>query len=805
MKTRGPVGMLFRVFFSDKRNIFVMIVIGLLVMSVGTIVLSASDCYLTEKVNSVDRRFGKSVLSVESDDAGRLLDAANENMVQDSILCRAEYYDDGVNRYFEEYYATEDILAMTALTLVNGRFPEEENEIAVSEYYLLEKGIAARDMIGSRVNLVREDKEYIVTGVLRDEVASGGSSVLEFRVVHPPIKENNTVFLEVKNKREIESFYAIMDSKYSDCVLRVSIGQVSMLTNEEGETIFEKIDQIRIAMLCVVVAYTAVIVLLFSRLAHERNKKNMAVLQLIGVGRRQIHVVFLSFQLVLYTVGCIPGILLGEIVGSVFCHSRLGWSITEYWVKCPFGLLLLCYGMCVAAIVLLQLPAIVSEGRKSGAEVFRREVGARKKTGSLFQKTNKGYRSIMVIKNLSEHRGLSFFMLAGFVLSGGVLVVAGYFAHVYAQQKITRGNAPDYAVYETLDQGDETGFENAMTEQLLGELSDSVHRMDYYVTTCDSKVPEECLGKGMKELLSQDMEQRRQLMTQSKVECRVSIVAYDNETIEQVSRKENTPPIGDGEAWVYRYNSSVRKFAAENNFKKGDTLDICWWAADNSRSAKLKIQGVFDTLPVLLDSGEGDILVVLSRSYFETLFPDVERRAVYLYADGLTSEDEEILLRMYQIPGLLIERPKEDLQNAKEQERTIQIVVVAGFVSLILMSFFLVAGNVFVGVVVRETEFCTYMAIGETPLGITQIAIGHCVIICCASVIVSSILSWLTTRFMFSRAFGNKYLPFYQFPVGLLFLSVFAMLLVLLGMAIPVCAEYRNKRIMEVLKASGPV
>ena len=61
------------------------------------------------------------------------------------------------------------------------------------------------------------------------------------------------------------------------------------------------------------------------------------------------------------------------------------------------------------------------------------------------------------------------------------------------------------------------------------------------------------------------------------------------------------------------------------------------------------------------------------------------------------------------------------------------------------------------------------------------------------------VMKWLATRFMFSQTFGEKYLAFYHFPLGMKLVSDLIIILFLILMGIPVAVGVFAANIMPVV------
>lgn len=243
-------------------------------------------------------------------------------------------------------------------TLLSGRFPEQDNEIAITTMVSKMMGVEINDTINIKVD--DKDEEYLVVGITQqlNNLGKGASVTLNGVKRIVPDYKIVSLMIVLKDNKDIDGTIEDLYDKYD-------VDKIEMVNMKNIMSDVMTSYEFSMAMLCVV-AYAITIVVvcmvlfLLVNIKVLRDRKNNGVSKALG---------FTTMQLVLQTVlsflptvicGCIGGTLLGIFGGNPLTALMLSSSGIK---KCNFvvpvpSVILASIVIIVVAIVIAVLTAL---------------------------------------------------------------------------------------------------------------------------------------------------------------------------------------------------------------------------------------------------------------------------------------------------------------------------------------------------------------------------------------------------------------------------------------------------------------
>lgn len=783
----------------DRKNVLTMSVLGLFLMSIIAAVLSAVNYYVVSVEKEIEEKYGKSIINVQSDDRELLAAIEGEPYVKNAYECYADFCDgEALNEYYNVYCASAELLTQSAIQLVDGKYPQNEGEIAVDGRLCSRCGVPTNRPVGSEIILPLDGKTYTITGVVKSNAIEYDGLSDEYLVLLPTVEKVNCVFLEITELRKVWDIVREISEKYPDSSLRGTLQAFSMLMINDKQTIYDIADIIGMTMTLITIVVASVMVLLFTRLLLIRNARNMAILRMLGVRNKDICTALILFQMVFFSIGGIVGIAVGEVCGASLYRGS-GFSFTGYLLHTPWRSIMLCFLLCIACSVVMLVWRAFRQSGISANETNRRVETS--KIRDVFRRTGHGYRGRIIRKQLHVHRTLNVLVVTGFFLASTLMILVFYGADLNSQGASAIKNRPDVMLSNASQYipDEDEGIASDRMNSILDKLPENTRAIRYFETACRTFLREESLGDDLADHYRQMPSHRISLKTSRKIEVVVSVVPYTDEVQGEAIRNTGLKSLGEGEAWVYRYGMVSEAVRLKNNIRVGDKYELSRDNHGEEGKFSLEVTGILSDPPVVAEYGYGELMFIISQEWFDRLFPEEKPLAVFLYSDD---EIPDTLIRQIAADETVaVTKPKED--NRERQHQMLQLRKITAAMSgvVALMSLLLIAGNMFINANAGEKEYCTYYAIGETPFGIAILIAGHGTVLCGIGVVLSLVSSAYITRFMFVKAFGPKSAMYYHFPFRPAMVSVGMIVLCFGVTVIPVYLAYRRKRIVDVLKA----
>ena len=326
-----------------------------------------------------------------------------------------------------------------------GRYPKNDNEIAVEEWVL--NVLGEEPKAGSDVKLKlkdrNEEKMYKLVGILRDRPEFKRTMTLQ---VFLPIPYNynfegntNVAMVTFKDENSINKSTALLSKKLNiksdDIIKNMELIEVyKNLNNIDKNTVFSFFIILAVSFIVIYGIYSISILQRISEygilLAVGSNKK-----QLIGITLCELFVLSAVSIPAGYLLGLIGSKLLSGLVGNVFTEG----AVTIRKLVIPKEAFIIPVVVIVSVIFMITLAIYMTISKISPIEAIRKNLGREKVTRKKIHKkaapmSNLSVYSVIIIRNILSN-SKSFLMIVLSISIAGVLFVnASYLSFMERRQ-----------------------------------------------------------------------------------------------------------------------------------------------------------------------------------------------------------------------------------------------------------------------------------------------------------------------------------------------------------------------------------
>jgi hypothetical protein len=256
-------------------------------------------------------------------------------------------------------------------SLLDGRWPTEDNEIALGAETLRSLGLSIGDTVTVTVGPRARELTIVGTPVFPDfgfgaGLGQGAGTTLEgLRYFYPTITEN----LVAGNFAPDADPASVIRGLNRAVLNRLDAGVKGSDPNRYGTTVSETLKArtlpLQLSILFAFAAFATLVHVLLTSV--RRRKRDLAILQTLGFKRRQIAATVAWMSLILTGLALVFGVPIGMLLG------RLGWSAFAYRlgvinepVLSPYSILVIPITLVVALLVSLG-PGLVARRVKPAA------------------------------------------------------------------------------------------------------------------------------------------------------------------------------------------------------------------------------------------------------------------------------------------------------------------------------------------------------------------------------------------------------------------------------------------------------
>lgn len=254
-------------------------------------------------------------------------------------------------------FVSDDIDSVNKNTIIDGRYPQYDNEISISGVISKSTNKSIGDIIPLTIRGTTE--EFLITG-LTEQITEMGLVVDMTEGGYQRFDNNYTVssiLIDLNEDANTADFITTLNNKFSNS--GNNILNIELTLNNQTASIASGITVIMIVILCIMILVICLILFLIIKIKIMREKTNLGLFKAIGYTKYQ-----LMAQIVLSLSSVIAiGTIIGGILGSIYTNdvsavllSSLGISNCHFIINYPY-LILLVIGITIISLVISSLVA----------------------------------------------------------------------------------------------------------------------------------------------------------------------------------------------------------------------------------------------------------------------------------------------------------------------------------------------------------------------------------------------------------------------------------------------------------------
>lgn len=401
-----------------------------------------------DAINSTYEIYGKYHLEVYDVSDIAINNMQMSSLVKDYLSINQQIH--SYNEYdFRIVYSNEKYVDFTNVKLVQGKFPENANEVLTEKWFLFQLGLDENNMIGSKIVLPdfteesEVKKEYVVSGLITENTVfesygRKNDPILIF-AYHESLKENSILlqFHDVNNyKKHISEFvqtYDLNDNNYSEnfnLITALGMGDI-------GKDI--KIAEKIIFLILSFVIFIASAITIYNSVNILLNKciETIGILKALGTAAKDINISILLSVIIVMILGNITGLGLGIFISKglmsyVFQSFKTANQFNNLVIPTQNLLLIILAFIIIGIFAVLPLlyrltittPANILKGIKTGI-IIKNKIKNRKKR--LFPDGTKTFCLRLAFNNIGFNKTRQIITVLSLAISIFLLVTVIYF------------------------------------------------------------------------------------------------------------------------------------------------------------------------------------------------------------------------------------------------------------------------------------------------------------------------------------------------------------------------------------------
>ena len=566
-------------------------------------------------IEQLYQTYGTYTVTIPKDDNTDYEGLYNDN-------CLKNYWEIGKDEYEEngnsiiKYNADENFIKYSNVSLIEGKYPEKSNEIAVERRFLFSLGVKSEEMIGKKISC--QNKEYLVTGIVIqysafDELDEQNPYIY---VTNDKTISPNTVMLQLRDIRNYESDLDSLSEKYNidDGHCYVNIDLFTALGYTTGENTFENNKYLYYMIFFIILLVVFHTLNNYIQIWNNNVKESVRIMNYLGISCKLIRK-----SLILYYIRLIiKNILLGIVISiglSCIIYKKMFYTLSAKQIVYNFPYKI--FGISILIFCILIFGETIWITREiEKIDILYKKINKHKKTEKfLFSEKVKNYNWIVYRKNIRQSRIHVIASIIGVALTVLIFSVGSCFMTSNVEAFGHNTNM-DYKVsfnpkYMIEDEN------LAEQEKIFNELSNMKKDCIVWPSYINKKrisLPKNKLDKKYINYL-EDLSSNG-IFDKDMILLDVTIVGYNEYQLQQLYEENNLEysELKDNEAIVLSHTLPLRgREGFSHQIKEGDSL-----AFDNQAKDKVVIKEVVNKIPVELSEGYNTICIFVSENRFRT-------------------------------------------------------------------------------------------------------------------------------------------------------------------------------------------
>jgi putative ABC transport system permease protein len=272
------------------------------------------------QIEDVKSKYGSMhLIFMKADDSLVTKVKTNPNVLRSGVYSVGETKDINDKLKAKEIFGSDEALALLPYKLKEGRFPQNDNEVAMESWFIGKIKNGAK--VGENIKVL--DKEYTLVGILNNTTESQKDGVGELFTKKENASNATKIFLvQLKSSKNMKE----KAEEIKKLANGENVGINNTLLDMEGQGVPKELFGALTVIISIVVIATIAVIYNSFQISVVERVKQFGLLRAIGTTPKQIRKIILREATFLAAIGIPIGLFFGIIAlyGIYFCFKIIG-------------------------------------------------------------------------------------------------------------------------------------------------------------------------------------------------------------------------------------------------------------------------------------------------------------------------------------------------------------------------------------------------------------------------------------------------------------------------------------------------
>ncbi len=680
------------------------------------------------------------------------------------------------NRSVVMEWINEDELKYTDIKLNDGTFPNDSNEIAIENWYLVQLGIEADNCIGKKIEVLDTTtgthNEKTISGVI---TTSTSDTQMEKALEGIPIILGNistynkkvdddtffNIYVILKNHRNAQSIVDKQQNNETFCEINgVLYYYRGYAESAVYDTLFKNV--IFLLTVSILLVFICIAIKTVIELCMLKWSEQISIFKILGISVKKIKFCVIKIFIKTILLAGICGILSGiELVNLVnYLSMKKYTNVEDISISIPYTLE---FGMLCIIIILayFQLSGKFEKLQESTAynciNYWKQSLRIKNRHYDKLFSSKSNWTIKIAIRNCFFHKGRKIILMICIALSIMVISILNVQVQAVSPQSDNNDSFNYKIRIEKNGFSDQTGYINKNLKEVYNSISkylsdeDIVMNYTEYRVSSKFKLGKKYLTKEYKRNLKNNVITRNQLMDgRSYVEQPALIMAYSDDMLKELKKsgKCEIDSLGDNEAIIV--NRTINRnhtFSAELIPPIGEKyVNLAY----GSGTSKIKVVAASTDSLVYPEYDGNYLLFIINETTYNKYYNQSE-----IYDFYFNTDDETVIKNIEQrIAGtefFKLDNLKNERINQESNRHQFIILYCISFITLIMCVFANIIMLNYFETDVRKQEYSLLILLGIPYKKLKKIIIVEVGIIFTGGLLLGRLLSMFMVEYLYNN------------------------------------------------------
>jgi len=669
---------------------------------------------------------------------------SNPNVQAMGIYSEGEVRDFNEKLKIKEVYGSDEALKLAPYIIKEGRFPENEKEVAMESWFLRKVKNGAK--LGDTIKIL--DKEYTLVGLLNDTYSNQQNGMGELLTRAKGTMQGDKILLvQLKVSKNMSSHAAELEKLVNEKEVQLN----NRLIELEGEGYPKELFVTLAIIISIVVISTIAVIYNTFQISVVERVKQFGLLRAVGATPKQIRKIILKEATILAAIGVPIGLGCGilALYGIHFTFQMIGRDSVTYFspiisldvvaVSVLVSLLSIYLSALLPAIFAGRISPLVAISSRNSItkEKIKRSKFKNPLAGKLF-----GFEGVLAAKNIKRNRKR--YRITAFSIMISVILFISFNSFIdYSLNVYDEINESSKIHFSIVNMNPNYDSENFIDPSIINQVN-QISQIDvmykvYIPYTFDAVIEKKNELDSIKEIGG--IYENINYQGAQKTLTGGSLVVYDEKsfevaknylkagTIDKNKLNEENGVIIIAKNKVYNPKTEKMHIGPVADFKVGDEILLQYDKTKNidfgkGEVKKVKVLAILESDPFRFRGSEQDLKIITTEEVAERLTGEnVEPVALNIKIKDVNFEQqvmadlEKVIRTAWDLKVINII----DQNRSDKSEILLVKILLYGFVVVVsLISCVNIINTLTTNIILRKREFAALKSIGLTQKGLRK-------------------------------------------------------------------------------------